>query len=92
VVCTRVLLWPGGRLRVNYTCDETGELTVRVSDPSRKVIPGFDHGDCVSLKGDSTGQLVQWRDAELDELKGKNLRLEFFIRNCDLYSFRSAER
>jgi hypothetical protein len=90
VVCTRVLRWPGGRLIVNYACQENGRLTVRASDSHRKVLPGFDHVDCVPLKGDSTRQVVQWRSANLDDLKGEILRLEFFIQNCNLYSFRAA--
>jgi hypothetical protein len=90
VACTRTLRWPGGRLVVNYACSGMGQLTVRVSDATRKVVSGFDHGECVALQGDSTAQAVEWRAASIDDLDGKVLRLEFFIRNCDLYSFRAT--
>jgi hypothetical protein len=89
VVCTRVLRWPGGRLLINCAAEE-GKVTVRVSDPNRKVIPGFDHANCLPFQGDSTAAEIAWRDAQIDDLKGKELRLEIYLENADLYSIRSS--
>jgi len=89
VVCTRVLRWPGGELFVNAAAP-AGRLTVRVSDPNRRVIPGFDHVDCRAFQGDSTAARIAWSDKSLDELRGEPIRLEFFIQDGDLYSFRAA--
>jgi hypothetical protein len=50
-------------------------------------LPGFDYDDCTPLAGDSTRQTVNWRGRKISELVGRDLRLEFFIQNCDLYSF-----
>jgi hypothetical protein len=90
VVCTRVVHWPGGDLAVNYACQGGGRLTVRVSDPLRKPLPGFDHADCLPLEGDSTRQVVRWRGAAANDLAGRDVRLEFFVQNCDMYSFRAG--
>jgi hypothetical protein len=92
VVCTRVLRWPGGKLLLN--CAPTPEaaeskVTVRVSDRLRKVIPGFDHADCEPFTGDSTAAEIKWKGKSIDELNGQELRLEIFIQNVDLYSFRA---
>lgn len=89
VVCTRVLRWPGGKLLVNCAAPE-GKVTVRVSDPDRKVIPGFNHADCVPFAGDETAAEITWRDAKIDDLKAKDIRLEIFIEDADLYSFRAT--
>ncbi len=89
VVCTRVLRWPGGKLRINAAA-KGGKVTVRVSGPDRKAITGFDHGDCDIFRGDATAAEVTWKDKSIEELKGKPIRLEFYIENCDLFSFRAA--
>lgn len=89
VVCTRVLTWPGGKLLVNVDAGG-GEMTVRVSDANRKPITGFNHGDCQSFTGDSTAAEVTWQSRSLEELAGQPIRLEFFLREADLYSFRAA--
>lgn len=89
VVCTRVLRWPGGRLRLNAATIDDGHVTVRISDEDRKPIPGFDHGDCVAFHGDSTAAEIRWKEKSIDTLKGQSIRLEIFLQDADLYSFRA---
>ena len=89
VVCTRTLRWPGGKLLVNASASG-GELTVRVSGPDRKVLEGFDHADCQTFAQDSTAAEIAWNGRSIDALKDQPIRLEFFLKNCDLYSFRAA--
>ena len=89
VVVTRRVTWPGGDLRVN--ADSQGEMRVRVSDERRDSIAGFDYKDCVPFTGNRVSHAVAWRGHSLDELKGRDLRLEFyFARAGDLYSFRAT--
>lgn len=88
VVCTKVLRWPGGKLVLNAATKD-GKITVRISDPLRKPIPGFDHADCVEFKGDSTTAEIAWKGKSIDDLKGQAIRLEIFVQNGDLYSFRA---
>lgn len=89
VVCTRSLRWPGGDLVVNADAHE-GELRVRVSDVARKPIAGFNYDDGPTFQGDSVSQTIRWRDRSLDDLKGQVVRLEFLLKNADLYTFRAA--
>lgn len=88
VIVTRLLKWPGGKLIVNADAAK-GELKVRVSDATRKIIPGFDYDDCTTFTGNSTAHEVTWRDQSLDVLAGKELRFEFFLRDADLFTFRA---
>lgn len=88
VVCTKVLRWPGGKLFLNADAKE-GKITVRVSDPNRKPVPGLDHADCAEFKTDSTAAEVKWKGQSIGELKDKPIRLEIFFQNSDLYSFRA---
>ena len=69
-----------------------GEMRVRVSDEKRKVLPGFGYDDGETFKGDSTAREVLWKGKSMDELKGRNVRLEFFLRDADIYSFRAKPK
>ncbi|MCS6852640.1 MAG: hypothetical protein NZ700_15905 [Gemmataceae bacterium] len=89
VVCTRVLRWPGGKLWVNADAAR-GRLTVRVSTPHRAVVPGFDHADCLPFQGDRVAAEIRWKQRSIAELKGQEIRLEFFLQDADLYSFRAG--
>ena len=89
VVCTRPLRWPGGKLLVNADARQ-GELTVRVSDELRRPLEGFDYEDCQTFTGDGVSQEVTWDGRSTDALKGRAIRLEFLLRDADLYTFRAA--
>jgi len=89
VLCTRKLIWPGGELRINAQADQ-GQLKVRLSDAQRKVIPGFDYGDCIPFTGDSVSHAVQWKNGSVADLAGQTIRVEFYLENADLYTFRAA--
>lgn len=91
VVCTRVLRWPGGDLILNADCGEAGVVRVRVSDPGRKPIPGLNYDDCQDFQGNSVSHTVSWQEASINDLKGRLIRLEFFLQNADLFSFRAKE-
>jgi hypothetical protein len=89
VVCTRQIVWPGGGLFVNADA-HAGELKVRISDEKRKVMPGFDYKDCITFSGDKTTHEITWQGASLDSLKGKVIRLEFYLKGTDLFTFRAG--
>jgi hypothetical protein len=86
VVATRQIRWPGGDLQVNANASK-GELTVRVSGERRQAIPGFNHDNCRAFRGDDTRHTVQWQGRSLNELKGQVVRLEFLLRDADLFTF-----
>ena len=86
MVCTRAIRWPGGDLIVNADASK-GEMKVRVSDERRKPVAGFDYDDMPSFTGDSVAHEVKWNGKSLDELKDKIVRLEFQLRDADLYTF-----
>ena len=86
MVCTRAIRWPGGALLVNADA-HAGEMQVRVSDELRKPIEGFNYDDMPAFTGDSVAHEVKWNGKSLDELKGQVIRLEFLLRDADLYTF-----
>ncbi len=88
VVVTRKLLWPGGELRLNADA-RSGEVKVRVSDARRQVLPSLDYSDCVPFRADSVSHRVKWKNRQLASLAGQVIRLEFYLQNADLYTFRA---
>ena len=89
VVATRRIIWPGGDLAVNANASG-GTLTVRVSDSKRKPIEGFNHADCKVFSGDNTSHVIAWNGRSLNDLNGKEIRLEFHLKDADLYTFRAT--
>lgn len=88
VICTKLLRWPGGALMINADASK-GEMRVRVSDARRKVLPGFDYSNGATINNDSTAHEIRWGAKSMDELKDKVVRLEFFLRDADLFTFRA---
>jgi hypothetical protein len=89
VVCTRVLIWPGGDLQINANATQ-GELKVRVSSPLRRPLAGFDYEDGEAFTGDAIRHTVRWHGRSLNELAGETIRLEFYLDDADLFSFVAA--
>lgn len=89
VVATRRIIWPGGDLSINADANG-GEIKVRVSDAKRKPIPGYNYEDGKAFTGGSTAHVVQWNGKSLADLKGREVRLEFYLKEADLYTFRAT--
>jgi hypothetical protein len=43
-----------------------------------------------AFAGDKVAGEVAWKGGSLDALKGKAIRLEFLLKDADLYTFRAA--
>lgn len=61
-----------------------GEIRVRLLDAAGQPLPGFDWDDGGPIRGDSLAHPVNWKGS-LSELAGKPARLEFSLREADLY-------
>ena len=89
VVITRLLRWPDGGLFLNTAPadpEKESKATVRVSDPIRDLIEGYDHTDCGALTG-GVRQRVTWKNGRtMEDFSGKVIRLEIFLENADLFT------
>ncbi len=84
---TRTLRWPGGDLYVNADAGEEGSVQVRVTDMYRKPVEGFGYEQSRPLEGDHVRHKMQWDGADINDLKGQLIRLEFKFKSADLYAF-----
>lgn len=85
---TPLITLDGARMTINANVE--GELRVRVLDAGGRAIAGFDWDDCKPIRGDSLRHAVQWK-REFASLRGKPVRLEFALRNAELYAFELAK-
>jgi hypothetical protein len=97
VITTRSFRWPGGTLIVNgreLGGSRTSEAFVRVAvlDQDGHSIPDFEDSKCVALAGDFPAGVPVWSEGsqDLDELVGRTIRLRFFLRQAEIFSFRST--
>lgn len=89
-IVTRLLRWPGGKLYVNADAG-SGEITVKVTGYDRKPIDGFDPEPSLAIKGDKIRHEVKWKNGNINRLKGREIRLEFFIKSSgDVYGFQAV--
>jgi hypothetical protein len=86
VVITRLLTWPGGDLLLNANATE-GVIRVRVSQANRDLIEGFDYEQSDDFNSDEIRGRIRWKDRSLDELAGREIRLEFYLEKADLFAF-----
>ena len=77
----------GGPLSINASARD-GLVSVAVLDEAGVQYEGFSRQDCAPFDSDSVRHVVTWREkGSLDELKGRDIRLKFYLRSASLYSF-----
>lgn len=85
---TRPLVFDGDQLEINFATSAAGSLRVEIQDLHGNPVKGLALADCAEVFGDSVSRRVTWNsDAKLSALAGKPLRLQFELKDADLYSF-----
>lgn len=87
---TRQIVWPGGDLILNANASQ-GKLNVRISDERRKIIDGFDYTDADPTSANDVNHVFRWKGRSLNEMQGRTIRLEIYLENADLYTFRAGQ-
>lgn len=86
---TRPLTFSGKSLEINFATSAAGGIRVEIQDLDGKPIRGYALSDCHEIIGDEIARTVHWSGgADVSALAGKPLRLRFWVKEADLYSFR----
>lgn len=95
-VTTKPFIWPGGKLRVN--CEilggngtrEDAWVRVAILDEGGRPLPGLSRVESDAIVTDVVAGEPTWsgRSQDLQHLAGKRIRLRFFLREAEIYSFR----
>ncbi len=87
MLLTRPFICEGNSLQINCACPE-GTLKVEVLNTVGKIYKGFEKDACVAFTGDALQHEIKWNNKKnLSRLKGKDIRLRFYLQNAELYSF-----
>jgi hypothetical protein len=81
---TRTIILAGPSLHVNVDA-RAGELDVTVLDSDGRIVAVSE-----TVTGDRLGAALRWRSGDPAEFTGKPVRLQFTLRNAQLYSFWSG--
>ncbi len=65
-------------------------MSVAVLDADGVQQDGFGKADSALFDGDSVRCEMTWRRACYDDLRGRVIRLKFYLRNARLYSFQQG--
>ena len=78
----------GNRLTLNFSSSAAGDIRVAIKNADGSKIPGFTLEDCPPLFGDAIDRTVRWKNgADVSDLAEKPVRLQFFLRDADLFAF-----
>lgn len=87
IVVTRPFRAAGERLFINAACRPGGYIGVAIATEDGSVLPGFEQSQCIRFSGDSVDHRVEWRDAPVMPARSGFLKLHFFMKEADLFSF-----
>jgi hypothetical protein len=78
------------RLEVNVESFELGPIRIAVTDADGKPLPGYGLDDCrIEYDAGQVYTPVRWAEkADLRELRGKRVKLQFEIKGAALYGYR----
>jgi hypothetical protein len=86
---TRPFTFTGKQLHLNLATGASGEVTVEIHDAHGQPIPGFTQAECQPFSGDSLDHTLAWKvGADVSSLAGKPIKLRWFLKDADVYSFR----
>jgi hypothetical protein len=88
-VITKSFVFTGSRLKLNAKAN-FGQVLVEVLDEKGKVAPKLSKDDCQPMRADSIEHEVRWKDASIGDLRGKPVKLRFYLSNARLYAYRIA--
>ena len=87
ILVTRPSRSEGTRLFINSQTRAGGYVKVALADGNGKVIPGFEAENCTVFQGDSVSHRVIWKDQKEVPTGGRFVKLQFFMKDADLFSF-----
>ena len=81
----------GAGLQINAWA-ANGRIQAEVLTESGEVVEGFGRGECAAFSGDALAHSVRWNGGVLSALRGRTIRLKFYLSEASLYAFQVSER
>jgi len=81
----------GSKLIVNGRCGKDGFIAAEITDNWNNVWEDFSRAACNVFTGDSIGHVFSWKGrTDVNRIPGI-VKVKFYLRNADLFSFRMAD-
>lgn len=88
-IITKPVIFEGNKLNLNFSSSAAGEILVEIQDINGNPLDKYSLDECAPVFGDSLERAVTWKSgSDLSGISGKPVRIRFFIKDADLYSFR----
>lgn len=88
-ITTKPIKFEGKQLEINYSTSAAGYIKVEVLDEAGEPIAGFSKEDAQEIIGNEIGRELSWSgNASLANLSGRPVRLRFYLKDADLFSFK----
>ncbi len=85
---TKPIIFKGKELILNFSSSAAVDIRVEIQDVNGIPLPGYSLDDCPPVFGDTIERIVKWKNgSNLSSLENKAIRLRFFLKDADLYSF-----
>lgn len=89
---TPLIRYAGTRLNINASVREGGSVRVGLVDSAGQALPGRAIDDCLPFTGDHLSRKVAWKDGDsIINPTGKPMRVQFEIRDAEVFSFQFAD-
>lgn len=87
IVVSRLFRASGSRLFINAACQPGGYIRVALAREDGSILPGFEASNSVTFTGDKVDHEVRWIGDLHVEADNGFLKLQFFLKSADLFSF-----
>jgi hypothetical protein len=88
-VVTKPFIFTGKALEINYSTSAAGEIRVEIEDKDGNPVPGYAMKMSGPVIGNEIKRVVSWDgNTDVSPLAGKVIRLHFYMKDADLYSFK----
>ena len=88
---TRAFACQGDGLELNASA-ANGRIQVEVLTEGGEVVEGFGRRECEAVSCDSLAHTVRWNGGGLSAVRGRAIRLKFYLSEASLYAFQLTER
>jgi hypothetical protein len=86
---TKPFTFSGKRMEINFSTSAAGEIHIVFEEENGEPIEGFSLENAKPIIGNETKKIVSWDgNTDVKKLEGKTVRLHFYLKDADLYSFK----
>lgn len=88
---TKPMFSPGAHLYINACCAKDGFIDVEIMDNWDNVWKGFGRKDCRTFRADCVHEKISWNGGDAVNMIPGIVKLKFYLKNAELYSFQFSD-